>query len=151
MSAQQGENPPNYPILEIGLHCDAEAIHHRIKKRTAIMLEAGLVEETHLLIQKYGTGLPLLNTLGYAENKQYLQGEISLNQAEELIIIHTRQFAKRQRTWFRKNNHIKWFDSNSTNLFEDVFLTINSFLANKNNNYLSTGQKIETINKLTTF
>ena len=128
ISAQQGENPPNYPILEIGLHCEPEAIYHRIKRRTAMMFEAGLVTETAQLIQKYGIDLPLLNTLGYAEIKQYLRGEITLNQAEELIVIHTRQFAKRQRTWFQRNSNIKWFDADSESLLNDIWLNITSFL-----------------------
>jgi tRNA dimethylallyltransferase len=127
ISAQQGENPPNYPILEIGLHCEAEAINRRIQQRTRMMLEAGLVAETTQLMQKYGADLPLLNTLGYAEIKQYLQGKISLNQAEELIVIHTRQFAKRQRTWFKRNPNIKWFDADSQTLFNDIWLNINIF------------------------
>ena len=128
ISAQQGENPPNYPILEIGLHCEAQAINNRIQKRTALMLEAGLVEETESLIQKYGINLPLLNTLGYAEIKQYLRGEIRLKEAEDLIIIHTRQFAKRQRTWFRRNFNIEWFDADSVHLLEDIWLRIKTFL-----------------------
>jgi tRNA dimethylallyltransferase len=133
ISSQQGEKPPDYPILEIGLHCEAEAINQRIQKRTAIMLEMGLVNETQFLIDKYGLDLPLLNTLGYAEIKQYLQGEITLTQAEELIVIHTRQFAKRQRTWFRRNPDLHWFDSNSPNLFNDVLSTINHFFELKCN------------------
>lgn len=121
ISEQQGENPPLYPILHIGLHCDRDAIHKRIEKRTKIMIEMGLVEETQNLIDKYGIDLPLLNTLGYAEIKQYLTEEISLNQAEELIVIHTRQFAKRQRTWFNANPNIIWFNADSPNLIEEVW------------------------------
>jgi tRNA dimethylallyltransferase len=135
ISSQQGENPPAYPILEIGLHCDSDAINNRLKKRTTMMIEAGLVAETHQLMQKYGIDLPLLNTLGYAEIKQYLQGEISLTEAEELIVIHTRQFAKRQRTWFRRNYNIKWFDSDSLTLLEDVWLNIQDFVSINNDIY----------------
>ncbi len=127
ISALQGENPPNYPILEIGLHCEPEVISDRINKRTAIMLKSGLVAETDNLIQKYGIDLPLLNTLGYVEIKQYLKGEVTLSQAEELITIHTRQFAKRQRTWFKRNSQIQWFEANSVSLLEDVWLLIQNF------------------------
>ncbi len=128
ISSLQGENPPDYPILEIGLNCEAEAINKRIAKRTQIMLQEGLVKETENLIAKYGEDLPLLNTLGYSEIKRYLQGEVSLQEAEELIVIHTRQFAKRQRTWFRKNKNINWFDANSPQLFDDVWEMVESFL-----------------------
>ncbi|NCO75535.1 MAG: tRNA (adenosine(37)-N6)-dimethylallyltransferase MiaA [Cyanobacteria bacterium] len=121
ISEQQGENPPSYPILHIGLHCDKDAIYQRIEQRTQIMIKMGLVEETENLINKYGADLPLLNTLGYAEIKQYITGEISLTQAEELIVIHTRQFAKRQRTWFNGNKNITWFNANSPDLLEQVW------------------------------
>lgn len=132
ISAQQGENPPDYPILEIGLNCSAEAINQRIQHRTSSMLQNGLIEETKNLITKYGIDLPLLNTLGYAEIKQYLQGEISLHSAEELIVIHTRQFAKRQRTWFRKNDRIHWFEADSANLLENVWSKILDFQGQQN-------------------
>ena len=128
ISSLQGENPPDYPILEIGLHCTAEAINKRITQRTKMMLSDGLVEETENLISKYGEDLPLLNTLGYSEIKQYLLGEISQEEAEELIVVHTRQFAKRQRTWFRKNKSIKWFDADSASLFDDVDEAVEKFL-----------------------
>lgn len=125
ISEQQGENPPSYPILHIGLHCHRNAIVKRIEKRTKIMIEMGLVEETENLINKYGMDLGLLNTLGYAEIKKYLKEEITLKEAEELIIIHTRQFAKRQRTWFNTNKNIIWFDADSPNLIDEVWNLIN--------------------------
>jgi tRNA dimethylallyltransferase len=121
ISQQQGENPPTYPILQIGLDCNVDELDKRIAQRTAKMLEAGLVEEVETLTQKYGWDLPLLNTLGYAEIEQYLKGEISLAEAEKLIVLHTRQFAKRQRTWFRADRGIEWFDVEDLNLFDRVW------------------------------
>jgi tRNA dimethylallyltransferase len=121
ISQQQGENPPTYPILQIGLDCNVDELDKRIAQRTAKMLEAGLVEEVENLTQKYGWDLPLLNTLGYAEIEQYLKGEISLAEAEKLIVLHTRQFAKRQRTWFRADRGIEWFDVEDLNLFDRVW------------------------------
>ena len=120
ISMQQGENPPSYPILHIGLDCDAVNITHRITTRTQHMIADGLVDEVKYLCDKYGSNLPLLNTLGYGEIKQYLAGDISLKQAEELIVTHTRQFAKRQRTWFRKYPEIEWFGADSPDLLNDV-------------------------------
>ncbi|MEB3229098.1 MAG: tRNA (adenosine(37)-N6)-dimethylallyltransferase MiaA [Synechocystis sp.] len=108
ISALQGENPPPYQIMQIGLAADPHQLQTRIERRTQAMIDAGLVEEVAHLMQKYGADLPLLNTLGYAEIKQYLQGQMSLTQAQEQIIIHTRQFAKRQRTWFRRDDTIHW-------------------------------------------
>ncbi len=124
ISEQQGENPPPYPILQIGLDCEVSALDKRIATRTHQMIEGGLVKEVEYLCDKYGRDLPLLNTLGYAEIKQYLAGEIDLEWAIAQIITHTRQFAKRQRTWFRKNKRINWFDSNSVNLVEQVWQKI---------------------------
>ncbi len=129
ISEQQGENPPNYPILHIGLDCDVEALDQRIALRTNKMLELGLVEEVINLYQKYGGDLPLLNTLGYAEIKQYLTGDLSLDNAIALIVTHTRQFAKRQRTWFRNDPQINWFDNSSSDLIEQVWTRIQEFIA----------------------
>ncbi len=130
ISQQQGESPPNYPILQIGLDSFSPAsLHHRIAQRTAQMLADGLVAEVASLCQKYGSELPLLNTLGYREIKSYLAGEISLTRAEELIILHTRQFAKRQRTWFRAYPAIEWFDGDNPQLLEVVWQRVERFLS----------------------
>ena len=128
ISAQQGENLPNYPILQIGLDCDRDLLDKRIVTRTQQMVELGLVQEVENLCQKYGQDLPLLNTLGYAEIKQYLNGDISLAQAIELTVIHTRQFAKRQRTWFNSYPEIEWFDVNNPNLLNAVWKRIQDFI-----------------------
>lgn len=128
ISQQQGENPPNYPILQIGLDCaNLDDLKRRIEQRTAQMLEAGLVAEVELLCQKYGADLPLLNTLGYQEIKQYLAGDTTLSQAKDLIVLHTRQFAKRQRTWFRAYPKIEWFDADSPDLLEQVWQRVQEF------------------------
>lgn len=132
ISAQQGENPPNYPILQIGLDCDAERLEGRIQRRTEQMIADGLVAEVEYLCQKYGADLPLLNTLGYQEIKQYLAGEFSLEAAKELIVLHTRQFAKRQRTWFRAYPQIEWFDVDNPDLLEQVWRRVNEFMNSRN-------------------
>ncbi len=121
ISQQQGENPPDYPIFQIGLDCKSDILTGRIAQRTEEMLEMGLVAEMETLCQKYGWDLPLLDTLGYREIKQYLAGEVSLVEAKESIVLHTRQFAKRQRTWFRAVPEIEWFDADSYDLLERVW------------------------------
>ncbi|NEO32458.1 MAG: tRNA (adenosine(37)-N6)-dimethylallyltransferase MiaA [Symploca sp. SIO3C6] len=129
ISEQQGENPPSYPILQVGLECaDSHALTSRIAQRTEKMLAAGLVAEVETLSQKYGWDLPLLNTLGYQEIKQYLAGEVSLSEAKDLIVLHTRQFAKRQRTWFRGYPEIKWFDADHSDLLDQVWQCVQEFL-----------------------
>ncbi|HAC64044.1 MAG TPA: tRNA (adenosine(37)-N6)-dimethylallyltransferase MiaA [Cyanothece sp. UBA12306] len=128
ISQQQGESPPSYPILQIGLDCDSISLQKRIERRTQKMIDFGLVEEVERLVQKYGWDLPLLNTLGYGEIKQYLQGTISLQAAKAAIILHTRQFAKRQRTWFRAYPEIQWFDVTSPHFLTKVWSNIQNFL-----------------------
>jgi tRNA dimethylallyltransferase len=116
--------------LQIGLDCDSHYLTPRIAKRTEQMIANGLVTEVEYLCHKYGTDLSLLNTLGYQEIKQYLAGEISLDQAEELTILHTRQFAKRQRTWFKAYPQIEWFDADNPTLLEQVWQRVQQFLSN---------------------
>ncbi|WP_414542369.1 tRNA (adenosine(37)-N6)-dimethylallyltransferase MiaA [Nostoc sp. CCY0012] len=127
ISEQQGENPPHYPILQIGLDCELDKLERRIYKRTEQMIADGLVAEVEYLCQKYGADLPLLNTLGYQEIKQYLAGEISLDEAKKLTVLHTRQFAKRQRTWFRAYPQIEWFDADDPDLLEKVNRRVEEF------------------------
>jgi tRNA dimethylallyltransferase len=129
ISEQQGENPPSYPILQIGLDCDPSHLSKRIAQRTEKMIADGLVAEVEYLCQKYGFDLPLLSTLGYQEIRQYLSGHISLEEAKKLTVLHTRQFAKRQRTWFRAYSEIEWFDVESSELLDNVWGRVEEFLA----------------------
>lgn len=130
ISEQQGENPPNYPILQIGLECNnSDTLTRRIEKRTEQMIAVGWEAEVKALCQKYGADLPLLDTLGYREMKQYLAGDISLDQAKELTVLHTRQFAKRQRTWFRAYPEIEWFNADNTDVLEKVWQRVQEFIA----------------------
>ncbi|HBY79781.1 MAG TPA: tRNA (adenosine(37)-N6)-dimethylallyltransferase MiaA, partial [Cyanobacteria bacterium UBA11148] len=128
ISEQQGENPPSYPILQIGLDCDSTHLSQRIQQRTEQMLADGLVAEVEKLGQNYGWELPLLDTLGYREIKYYLTGKVSLSEAKELTILHTRQFAKRQRTWFRADPTIEWFDADCSDLVEKVWQRVEEFI-----------------------
>lgn len=130
ISSQQGEYPPSYPILQIGLDCEhLDILAHRIEHRTQQMIDLGWEDEVKYLGGKYGWDLPLLKTLGYAQMCQYLQGEISLAAAIERTIVSTRQFAKRQRTWFKAIPEIEWFDSNDPILLDRVWHRIQNFIA----------------------
>ena len=130
ISSQQGENPPSYPILYIGLTCDADVLRSRITTRVHQMIEAGLVAEVTQLIETYGSDLPLLKTLGYAEMLPYVAGKCSLEAAIQQIIQHTCQFAKRQRTWFRKVPQIKWFTADNPDLLPQVSACVENFMQN---------------------
>lgn len=120
ITAQQGENPPSYPIVQIGLDSSPDNLQARITHRTEKMLASGLVTEVEGLIDQYGWSLPLLETLGYQEIKDYLAGKTDLATAKDLIILHTRQFAKRQRTWFRSQPELEWFDSEQPQLLDMI-------------------------------
>jgi tRNA dimethylallyltransferase len=133
ISSQQGENPPSYPVLYIGLACDVDALRQRIELRTHQMVEAGFAAEVAQIIDKYGPHLPLLKTLGYAEMQQHLAGEISLAAAIEQIVQHTCQFAKRQRTWFRKEPRIEWFSAAEPGLSSQVTERIEKFIQSVEN------------------
>lgn len=129
MSDQQGENPPNYPILQIGLDCfEPGRLRDRIEQRTHQMMQMGFVDEVRSLQQRFGADLPLLNTLGYQEVARHLAGEISYDEAVKLTVQHTRQFAKRQRTWFRADSSIQWFDSEAADLVEQVWRVIQGLI-----------------------
>lgn len=129
MSEQQGEHPPMYPILQIGLDCfETTQLQQRIAHRAKQMVADGFREEVASLCQKYGMELPLLNTLGYAEFKQHLLGNCSLEDALAQTILHTRQFAKRQRTWFRADPTIHWFDAAAIDLEAQVWQAIKQFV-----------------------
>lgn len=143
MSQQQGEHPPVYPILSIGLDCpmkdtpqapghplnlNGDPLTQRIRQRTQTMIEQGFIDEVASLCEQYGADLPLLNTLGYAEIKPYLAGQCSKDEAIAQTILHTRQFAKRQRTWFRADPSIEWFDADDPQLLERVWARLQSFM-----------------------
>lgn len=109
MSTQQNANPPRWRIMEIGL--DPENLGDRITSRTENIYSKGLIEETEHLVQKYGQELKLLQTIGYGEALEVLQGQITKNQAIKKTRQRTNQYAKRQRTWFRKQHQPHWLNN----------------------------------------
>ena len=97
-----------FKTITVGLTAEREIIYERINQRVNIMQEQGLVEEvTNLLQYKH---LNALNTVGYKEIFNYLNGEWELDFAISEIKKNTRRFAKRQLTWFKKNEETLWFD-----------------------------------------
>ena len=97
----------DFKIIKLALLWERNELITRINKRVENMISDGLVEEARSVYHK--RNLNSLNTVGYKEMFQYFDGDISLNEAIELIKISTRQYAKRQMTWLRKNNDYRWF------------------------------------------
>lgn len=109
---QHGFADRPYRLLKIGVLPARDDLFHLIDRRVEAMVAAGLFEETAgLLARGYSGELKALRTLGYQEAMAYLQGETSREEAISLIQLHTRQYAKRQMTWFRKDPEIIWVDS----------------------------------------
>ena len=97
----------DFKIIKLALLWERNELITRINKRVENMISDGLVEEARSVYHK--RNLNSLNTVGYKEMFQYFDGDISLNEAIEQIKISTRQYAKRQMTWLRKNNDYRWF------------------------------------------
>lgn len=97
----QKEQP--YEVEWIGINMPREEIYKRVNERVDKMMEAGLVDETKFLLEKHGRIPNFVKTIGYQEILQYFDGEITLERAVELIKQHSRNYAKRQLTWFRRN------------------------------------------------
>lgn len=97
----------NFNIVKIGLNRDRQELYDRINKRVDIMIEEGLIEEAKSVFEfrHYNS----LNTVGYKELFEYFEGKISLEKAIELIKRNSRRYAKRQLSWFRRDNEIQWF------------------------------------------
>lgn len=100
----------NFNIIKIGLQLPRERLIQNINSRVEAMIKRGLVKEVNEL--KDEKHLQGLQTVGYSELFKYLNNEISLEKAIDQIKINTRQYAKRQMTWFRNDKQIKWFDAN---------------------------------------
>ena len=106
---QQGRDAlQGFNILRIGLNPDREALYERINQRAREMFSAGLLDETRMLIERYGSSLWPLNSLGYKQAMQHLRGELSLEQAIVAAQQGHRNYAKRQMTWFRREPEVHW-------------------------------------------
>ncbi|MDQ7948445.1 MAG: tRNA (adenosine(37)-N6)-dimethylallyltransferase MiaA [Pedobacter sp.] len=110
LTANRKERP--FQIIKIGLNTERSTLYERINHRVDLMMEAGLLDEVKTLLpfRRYNA----LNTVGYSELFDYLDGKIDLASAVAQIKQNTRRFAKRQLTWFRKDPHTTWFEPTET-------------------------------------
>lgn len=106
----QQKKERDFNIVKIGLELPKETLVQNINNRVDIMMKQGLLDEVKAL-QPF-KNLNALQTVGYRELFDYLRGDLKLNDAVERIKINTRQYAKRQMTWFKKDTAIKWITGN---------------------------------------
>ena len=123
----QPKKKRNFTAISIGLSAEREIIYDRINRRVDLMITEGLMDEAKALFPK--RELNALNTVGYKELFSYLEGKDSLETAVSEIKKNTRRFAKRQLTWFRKDQEINWFD------YKTPVEEIQQFLDSKIKNY----------------
>ncbi len=103
------------PARLVGVACDEPALTRRVAARTRAMLDGGWVEEARRVRETTGFGPTAAKALGYAEVLELADGRATRAETEERITLRTRQFARRQRTWFRKFAEILWIDPESAN------------------------------------
>jgi tRNA dimethylallyltransferase len=127
---QTEQEAADFNPIFIGLTMDRTRLYQRIEHRVDSMIEQGLVHEVAQLKKMgYSDGLISLQTVGYKEVFQYLKGDFSYDNMIDLIKQKSRNYAKRQLTWFRKDERINWFDAEKlgdkkSKILLDFFLKI---------------------------
>ena len=108
---KEGRQPlQGFRILRLGLNPDRNALYTRINDRAARMFDSGLIEETRMLLDRYGHRARPLQSLGYKQAVQLIRGEISPDTALQQAQQAHRNYAKRQMTWFRREPNVVWLD-----------------------------------------
>lgn len=111
------------PHLMYAIDYDRAALYERINLRVEKMFEKGLVGEVEGLIKKgFDFNMQSLQAIGYKEFKEYFAGKITLDATKELIKQHSRNYAKRQETWFKRINTCKWLNINEKSTFVDIIV-----------------------------
>lgn len=101
-------------VLIVGLKTPPSELKSRIERRVDAMLKNGLEEEVRRLAEKFGWDVEPMQGIGYKEFYSYIEGQKDLDETRQLIIKNTMNLAKRQRTWFKRNQSIQWFTSPET-------------------------------------
>ncbi len=114
--------PSPYDFTIIGItYADRQKLYDRIDRRVDMMLEKGLIEEAKAFYRS-AAGCTACAAIGYKELKPYLDGNCSLEEAVQRLKQETRHYAKRQLTWFRKDNNINWIEADKTaNITEEAY------------------------------
>ena len=100
---------PSSPVQQIGLRWDRARLAARIERRVQAMIEAGLADEVERLLER-GMSRTARQALGYKEMIDHVEGRISLDEAADLTVLRTRQFAVRQLRWFQRDPRLRWVD-----------------------------------------
>lgn len=120
-----------YDFIMIGLTTDRTRLYEIINQRVDLMVSNGLIDEVHDLYQKGIRSKAIMTGIGYKELYKYFDGEISLSESIELIKKNSRNFAKRQYTFYRNQFDLKWVDVNFDNFSETVLEVYNYILSQK--------------------
>lgn len=118
-----------YDFILIGLSMDRKILYERINQRVDKMINEGLVEEVKSLIDKgFEKKLISMQAIGYKEIIEFLEGNITFEEAVNILKQNTRHFAKRQFTWFLKDENVKWFDIEDVNKIDASLENIYDYL-----------------------
>lgn len=117
-------------VYFIGLTTNRDNLYNIINNRVDNMLKEGLLKEVEELYKKYGHTRILSSSIGYKELIKYLDGELSLSDAIDLVKKNSRHLAKRQYTWFNNKMNIKWFETNY-NDFNNTYNDVINYIENK--------------------
>lgn len=120
--SKQKKNRP-FNVIKIGLQLPRPLLAERINRRVDLMMEQGLLAEVKAL--KEYQNLNALQTVGYRELFSFLNSETSLSAAVDAIKVNTRQYAKRQMTWFKKDEAVQWCDVNYSQVLNAINSVIN--------------------------
>lgn len=120
-----------YDIALIGLSMDREKLYKRINKRVDLMMEEGLLEEARYFYDKGIRDTQSVQAIGYKELYEYFAGNLTLEQAVDLLKKNTRRYAKRQFTWFRNKMNVTWFDMTNEGEHLNKIEQIIDFIAGK--------------------
>lgn len=107
-SALKTKGKPMFEILQLGISVPRQTLYRRINQRVERQIKNGLIDEVKNLSRKYGWNLPSMSGIGYKEFKPYFEEKIALREAKKNLKQNTRQYARRQMTWFRKDKSIRW-------------------------------------------
>jgi len=119
-STQRRAREPRYDVKMIGIQVDWDELRERIKIRAQQMLDDGLLEETRKLQERYGDGLPMLQTMNYKQALEFMAGLRAEKETVDEMVRVTMRYARRQMSWWRRRRDIKWVKNPESLSAEDL-------------------------------